>query len=203
MNSAATFRNIDANPRRRAEAADLLIRDGRGLVNRDALSAFATAARERADREEREAAELAARERADREAAAKAAWLSGESSYQVGRLSDDNGGALIRARGVERDESGAITGGELQTSWGASVPLAHALRAFRFLKLCHDTGRTWNANGRTIPVGHFRVSEVRPDGFTAGCHTFNWPEIARLASALGVAEMAGDESALVNSAMAA
>ena len=190
-----TLRNPAASRRTRASAAEYLARHGRGLVDAAALTAFADTERNAATREETEARERAAAERFAREAAGRAAWLAGESF--IGRLSDDNGGALLRAVKVERDESGVITGGELQTSWAASVPLIHAVRAFRFLKLCNATARTWNANGRTIRVGHFAISTVTPDGFTAGCHKVNWQEVARLAASLGLADLAADESALV------
>lgn len=190
-----TLRDSTRPALERAIAARLLIENGRGLVNVAALAAFGESMEQAA----REAAAKAARERMEREAAARAAWLAGESSYAIGRMSDASGGALLRAVRVERDESGAITAGELQTSWGATVPLTHAVRAFRFLKLCHATGRTWNANGRTIPVGHFRISQVTPESFVAGCHTVFWSEVSRLAGVLGLADLSGDESALVDS----
>lgn len=127
--------------------------------------------------------------RAEELAADLAAWRDG--GRLPGRQSDAEGGALLRARDVKRDESGAIVGGTLETSHGASVPLTHALRAFRFLKLCRDTGREWRANGKTLPVGHFRIDLVdKSGGFRAGCHRINWPEVAALAARLGVADLA-------------
>lgn len=130
--------------------------------------------------------------------AARDAWRNGlplpEKPAHVGRfgaLDDGEGGAMIRAELVERDESGAIVGGQLRTSQGATVPLTHAVRAFRFLKLCRDTGKEWRANGKTLPVGHFRVDMVDASGgFRAGCHRINWPEVERVARGLGLADMA-------------
>jgi hypothetical protein len=139
-----------------------------------------------------------------KQAAARAAWLAGESSSLPYGATDATGGALIRAVGVERDAAGEITGGTLETSQRASVPLCHALRAFRFLKLCHDTGRTWNANGRTIRVGHYRIDSVSPSGdFVAGCHRINWNEVERLALELGVFALPASEEALEPSTAAA
>lgn len=137
----------------------------------------------------------AAAQKFAKESENRAAWLAGEH-VPSWRGSDESGGALLRAIKVEIDATGAICGGLLQTSHGAEVPLVHALRAFAFLKLCHETGRTWKANGRTIRVGHFTISEVRPDGFRAGCHDIYWPECERLARALDVAGIAPSESAL-------
>lgn len=141
------------------------------------------------------AMEEAARRQERAEALAKAAadlaaWRDGVGRLP-GRLTDTEGGALLRAVKVERDDSGAIVAGTLETSQGASVPLTHALRAFRFLKLCRDSGKEWRANGKTLPVGHFRVDHIdSTGGFRAGCHRINWPEVAALAARLGVLDMA-------------
>ncbi len=124
-----------------------------------------------------------------RKAAEIAEWRAGGNRRVY--FDSDHGGAAIRATGVQRDESGAIVGGTLETSHGATVPLAHAIRVFRFLKLMRERGEEWRKNGRTIRVGHYSVDVVRPDGgFTAGCHRFAWPEIETLALALGVFDVA-------------
>ena len=157
-----------------------------------------------------EAEERAARYRAQaearmiREKAARESWLAGRESWLAGetgarwRGQDADGRAYVRAVGVERDESGAIVRGTLETSQGAKVPLAEAVRVFRFVKLCRDRGQAWHRNGQRIPVGGFQVDEITESGdFRAGCHAFAWAEIARLADSLGLAEIAGDESAVV------
>lgn len=162
------------------------------------------------EREKRERAEAEQRER-ERERFAKAAefrraWLAGERergySADGGRLSDETGGALIRATGVERDASGAIVGGLLETSHGADVPLIHAVKAFRFVKLVRQRGETWRKNGRTIRVGHYQIDAIDSGGFTAGCHRINWAEIERLARELGVLDVPADDSAVIQSAHA-
>lgn len=183
----------------RAKAAQWVLKHGRavgGLKRATFESIYSDATAKQAEIQEREN-----RERFEREAAKRAAWLAGEAGYWHG--SDARGGALLRAVKIERDAMGEIVAGELQTSWGANVPLAHAVRAFRFIKLCHDTGRAFQANGRTIRVGHFAIDRVEPSGdFKAGCHTFNWQEIERVARALGVFELSADDSAVVESAHA-
>lgn len=141
-----------------------------------------------------ERAEERARERLERERAEREAWLAGDKAARFyGR--DAQGGAYLRAVDVTRDESGNVTGGTLETSQGANVPLAHALRVFRFLKHCRDTGTPWQRNGRTIRVGFYQVDSVDSDGsFRAGCHRINWPQVAALAERLGVADLAPDSS---------
>lgn len=146
---------------------------------------------EKAFEERQEAAKMEERAAALAKAsAALALWREGEGPLP-GRLSDVQGGALIRAAKVTRDDSGAITGGRLETSWGAQVPLAEAVKAFRFLKLCRDKGQAWKANGHILEVGHFRVDSVSAEGnFVAGCHRINWGEVSALASRLGLADLA-------------
>lgn len=60
-----------------------------------------------------------------------------------------NGAALLRVKGKR-----------LQTSQGAEVPLADAIRVFQFVKLCRekassDSAVVWQRNGARVPVGPF------------------------------------------------
>lgn len=146
-------------------------------------------------------AELKARAEADKAAALAESFRLWREGRPVPRelpampRTDSAGCAYVRARDVERDAAGAIVGGVLETSQGATVPLAHAVRVFRFLKACRERGQGWQANGRTLPVGHFRVDRVESDGgFRAGCHKFAWAEIARLADVLGLADVAAADT---------
>jgi hypothetical protein len=80
-----------------------------------------------------------------------------------------------------------IAGEELQTSRGARVPLAHAVKAFRVLKRLHDKGQAYQRNGHTIHLGHFALDSLDTEGnVTAGCHTVQWAEITRVAALAGV-----------------
>jgi hypothetical protein len=74
-------------------------------------------------------------------------------------------------------------GDKLQTSRGAEVPWEHAVKAFQFAQVIHHKGtHGYRANGHTLHVGHFTVSEIKPDGtLIAGCHTIAYAEIERLA----------------------
>jgi hypothetical protein len=121
--------------------------------------------RERKQREERK------REREAQERLQK--WVDGAIDYCP------NGyGQPIRLR---------IAGEELQTSRGARVPLPHAVKAFRVLKRLHDKGQTYQRNGHTIHLGHFALDSLDTEGnVTAGCHTVQWEEIARVAALAGV-----------------
>lgn len=142
----------------------------------------ATAAKREADRAKRKAAKERKEQAARDEQRTK--WLAGE--YVYSRFDDGNGGAVLRVRGDV-----------LETSQGAGVPLAHAVKAFRMVKRCRDAGQSWARNGHTIRVGHFQVDAIDALGnMRAGCHRINWPEIERVARALGVFDTAdtGDVS---------
>lgn len=184
-----------------AEAARAFndLADSYGTLNRVCGAMLSPATLGRIARDGNAAREAATIKRAEAEAARhaaqaeyRAAWLNGSKErapYGVGRLSCATGGALLRAVDVERDDSGMITGGTLETSHGAQVPLAHALRVFAFLKLCRARGQEWRRNGATLRVGHFQVDSVAANGdFVAGCHRITWAEVARLSESLGIAE---------------
>jgi hypothetical protein len=134
--------------------------------------------------------------RREREQAEKlAAWLRGERTPSRSYFYITE--TLIRAIDVVRDDSGRITGGTLQTSKGADVPLPHAVRAFRFIKRCHERGEAWEHNGHSVRVGHFAIDRINADGsFVAGCHTIGWPEVERLARELDVFDLAATTEAL-------
>lgn len=142
-------------------------------------------ARLRDEKSKRENRELWERQRAMR-----AAWLAGERNGWHG--SDETGGALMR-----------VAGDMLETSQGASVPLAHAVKAFRFIKACRESGKSWQRNGQTIRVGHFQVDSIDSAGnFRAGCHSFNWPEVERVAKLAGVFDAAPSAEAIETKAHA-
>lgn len=142
-------------------------------------------ARAKAERKAREEREQRERERMAalrvEQAPLFAEWLAGNgwrvpSAYNA----DENGNAYVRRyREGERDE--------LQTSQGASVPWEHALKAFRFIKLCRERGEAFHTNGRTVRVGHYRVDSIDAQGnMRAGCHSFAWEHMAALAEREGV-----------------
>ncbi len=100
-----------------------------------------------------------------------------------------NGGAIDRFSfgGYDLPIRLRIKGEELQTSRGAILPLAHAVKAFRTIKRLHDKGQAYQRNGHTIHLGHFAIDAVDGQGnVTAGCHNVTWEEIERVATLAGV-----------------
>lgn len=159
----------------------------------------ATALQARAAKRSKEQAAAAKAAAKRREAAAKAqreadasdfeSWLSGAISWVPATFRYAPGGTAYIRRSPD--------GEELQTSQGASVPWAHAVKAFRFIKLCRDRQEPFKTNGRVVRVGHFTVDYISPDGnMTAGCHRFAWSEIERLAKREGVFDVAPSADAV-------
>ncbi len=112
----------------------------------------------------------------------RAEWNAGASLDVLhhSERTDGHGGALLRVKGKR-----------LETSQGATVPLAEAIKVFRFVKLCRDRGEGWRRNGARVRVGAFNVDTVEPSGdFNAGCHRINWPEIVSAATMAGVLDLA-------------
>ena len=126
--------------------------------------------------------------RAEVEAKRHADWLAGARVSPPYNATDAGGGVLIRAMAVQRDESGAVTGGRLETSQRAHVPLVDAIAAYRRVTACRKAGRSWERNGERFRVAEFQIDRVEASGnFKAGCHNFTWETINALAVTLGVA----------------
>jgi hypothetical protein len=126
-------------------------------------------------------------ERMAAEREAREAWLKGEGDRYT-RLSGPNGTALVRR---------SSDGERLETSQGADVPWEHAVKAFRFIRLCVERGEDWHTNGRVIRVGHFTVDYITADGdMKAGCHRFAWADMKALAEREGVLSLAPSTEAV-------
>jgi hypothetical protein len=78
-----------------------------------------------------------------------------------------------------------INGTELETSQGASVPIAHAKRALVLIRAVVARGEDWTPNGHTCHVGHYRIDRIEANGTVkAGCHVISKDEWMRVAPAL-------------------
>lgn len=76
---------------------------------------------------------------------------------------------------------GRIENGELVTTKGASVPIAHISKVSLLVRSYITQGRTFRTNGHKIPLGVYQLSEIRADGtLIAGCHTFQKDEVIRI-----------------------
>lgn len=117
-------------------------------------------------------------ERENAETVAK--WLAGERvsiPYNYGKVH-------LRVKLAHRDDGQDIdVADQMETSRGATVPLADAEKAFRFVMLKRATG--WRRNGEQFPIGEFHLDAVNEQGVIAGCHRVAWDEIERFAKLQG------------------
>lgn len=107
-----------------------------------------------------------------------AAFRAGAAQYGY-QLVDRDGAAYLRV---------SADGETVQTSRGASVPTADAIRAIRFIRAVkYLRMRDWHRNGEQCPVGQFQVDTIAASGnIKAGCHFIKWAEIEAIGAALGV-----------------
>ena len=144
----------------------------------DAIAA-ANAERAAADRRNAKAiAERDARRAAELERA-RAAVLAAVDDWRAGRV-----GIIPMAHLLPADILRVSADGQtVESSRGATVPVAHAMRAYRILRRLRDRGAVeWHSNGQSIPVGHYRVAQMAADRVIVGCHSFNWSEVQELAN---------------------
>lgn len=75
-----------------------------------------------------------------------------------------------------------IMDGELETSRGARIPMAHAVRGLKFVRMVVSRGEDWQRNGHTFHLGHYSLDRVEACGTVhAGCHVIEYREIQRIA----------------------
>lgn len=78
-----------------------------------------------------------------------------------------------------------IVGDTVETSEGASFPVAHAVRGLALVRSVMARGEDWQTNGHTLHLGHFSVRRITADGTVyAGCHIVQWSAIERIAPEL-------------------
>jgi hypothetical protein len=159
---------LEAEVERWLEIRDLP--EGKAISSAERKAAAARRAAERQAAEERERA--AAIIRANELSQQRREWLAGDLRGTVG------GPVMFRMK---------ADGETVQTSLGAEVPIGHAIRAFKFVKWVRMSGQRWQKNGHRVPVGHFEVDSIEPNGdFKAGCHSITWAEVERFARHIGV-----------------
>lgn len=65
-----------------------------------------------------------------------------------------------------------VKGNVVETTWGASVPLSAAVRAFRLAAQCRAKGEAWEPKGMGgMMIGDFALRRIGPTGnLVVGCH---------------------------------
>lgn len=123
-----------------------------------------------------------------------AAWKRGEDVTLRGAYNEP---ALLRVQMARID--GIITA-IVETSQHVTVPVSGKLgaaRLLRFLRVCKESGRTYERNGHSEHIGQFVVDSFqpligRPSAvewvLVAGCHRILWSEIESIAQQVSDAE---------------
>lgn len=155
-------------------------------AKRDTPQARAKREREQAKRKEREL-EVIRIARADLEERADA-WRKGLINTNTLRAPRDYPIMFrLRMRNI------------VETSWGASVPLAEALRLYRLLKAFVAEGHKHSAEkfaSIAFRVGGFVASRMWANGdFQAGCHFVTFTEVERFAKAIDADKLAALQAA--------
>lgn len=113
-----------------------------------------------------------------------AAWRNGDPSARL--RNTYNMPVMLRVRTFGADEEVAGEVGRVETSRGAQVPISHAVRALRFVRAVVARGEAFETNGKTLHLGHYKVTSIAVDGtLTVGCHVISLDEIERVAPELG------------------
>lgn len=127
------------------------------------------------EKEQREAAKKAAQEAArkadealqrKRYAKDRLRWLAGDSVYGWSHYFDPE----LR-----------IVEGEVETSKGASFPVAHAKRGLALVESVRASKRPWQRNGHTCHLGNYQIDSIDANGTVhAGCHVVSYKAIKRI-----------------------
>jgi len=106
------------------------------------------------------------------------AWHTGNAylSYKESQKITNFFGILLRIRD-----------NKIETSLGANIPVSHAERLWKLVKLVMESGRPYRHKGHTEPAGLYTISAIETDGtLKVGCHTIKFAEIERIAKQLNL-----------------
>lgn len=78
-----------------------------------------------------------------------------------------------------------VAGDNIETSRGAEFPVKHGKLAFKVIKKMVEDKQEWHTNGHKLPLGHFQIDTITPEGdVKAGCHYVKYSEIELIAKQL-------------------
>lgn len=147
-----------------------------------AIDAAAEQAKARTAEQDR-LAEIANAKRRAEMTEAREAWLKGDSVRFYSLQGDP---VLLRVIGVIPG-SDTIAFGTLQTSLGAEVSLAEAIKVFRIAMIAKANQKKFTPLDEVPNIGHYKLDHIAPNGdIRAGCHLIPWSESERIARQLGL-----------------
>lgn len=83
-----------------------------------------------------------------------------------------------------------VKGEQVQTSRGANIPVADALKLWPLLVRARQTGKTIEAGLREIHLGAYRFNSFNGQTLIVGCHSIEWDQIELIAEQLNLLEKA-------------
>jgi hypothetical protein len=98
-------------------------------------------------------------------------WLAGDPSIHHFQL--PSGKTFFRLK---------ASGDALESSKGISMPLDEARRGLAFILSKRKT--EWYKNGERFPIAGYELDSITKAGIVAGCHRFDWKEVARVSNML-------------------
>ena len=78
----------------------------------------------------------------------------------------------------------------IQTSRGANIPVADALKLWPLLVRVRKTGKTMEAGLHSINLGAYRFNSFNGQTLIVGCHSIQWDQLALMAEQLNLLEKA-------------
>ena len=83
-----------------------------------------------------------------------------------------------------------IKGDQIQTSKGANIPVADALKLWPLLLRVKQSGKTMEAGLHSINLGPYRFNSFDGQTLIVGCHSIAWDQLALMAEKLNLTEKA-------------
>jgi hypothetical protein len=83
-----------------------------------------------------------------------------------------------------------IKGDQVQTSRGANIPVADAIKLWPLLLRVKNSGKTLEAGLHSINLGPYRFNSFDGQTLIVGCHSIAWDQLALMAEQLNLTEKA-------------
>lgn len=83
-----------------------------------------------------------------------------------------------------------LKGDEIQTSRGANIPVADALKLWPLLLRVKQSGKTLEAGLHSIQLGAYRFNSFDGATLIVGCHSIGWDQLEKMAVELNLLEKA-------------
>jgi len=137
----------------------------------------------------REYGAIVAREREAKATIRRAEYEKKSALEAAERLALWQAGEYVPSHGFNYcDTVLRIKGENIQTSRGAQIPVADALKIYPLLDRAKRSGKTLEAGLHNINLGSYRFNSFDGNTLIVGCHSIAWNEIEKMAIQLNLRE---------------